>query len=172
MSRPWYQTNAGVIVLLVLFFPIGLYFMWEHTDWNKNIKTGLSIVLGLYALILTASLVSQPPTTKKDEPKAAVVAPAPQPEPPKPKYEASLGTYNAIDPATLVVLVNVKNISTVSGAPSCFVNVSNASNTYKGYDTFDPGKTLAPGEEWSFNARLTITKEGAAYVTEGSVGCS
>ena len=34
----WFQKKQGIILLLILFFPIGLYLMWKHSDWNKKTK--------------------------------------------------------------------------------------------------------------------------------------
>lgn len=32
------KSNGKVILWLFLFFPVGLYFMWEYTDWDKTVK--------------------------------------------------------------------------------------------------------------------------------------
>jgi hypothetical protein len=107
---------------------------------------------------------------KKQDEEASKKAAAEKPKP-KATFTASLGKYWALDPATLVVVVNVKNTGAASGIPQCYIQASSPSGAYKGFDVFTPNK-LAPGEETSFNANLTITKEGAAYVTEGSVDCN
>lgn len=39
--------NWKVIVWLVLFFPLGAYFMWRYSSWNIHLKYGISIFLGL-----------------------------------------------------------------------------------------------------------------------------
>jgi hypothetical protein len=31
----WYQKQTGIIILLVLFFPIGLYQMWKNKLWTN-----------------------------------------------------------------------------------------------------------------------------------------
>lgn len=48
-KKKWYQSSVGVIALLILFFPAGLYLMWKHTDWNKKVKWGIT---GFFTLML------------------------------------------------------------------------------------------------------------------------
>ncbi|MGI8419223.1 MAG: hypothetical protein ACR2LN_01110 [Candidatus Levyibacteriota bacterium] len=47
------KSNKNVLaaVLLVLFFPVGLYLMWAKTDWNKKVKWGITAVFGVFLLI-------------------------------------------------------------------------------------------------------------------------
>lgn len=42
------------ILLLIFFFPVGLYFMWAKTKWNKVVKIVISVFFGLLVL---ASLI-------------------------------------------------------------------------------------------------------------------
>ena len=46
----WYQKPTSVIILLILFFPIGLYLMWKNELWTKPTRwiiTGVIILLVL-----------------------------------------------------------------------------------------------------------------------------
>ena len=38
----WYQKKNGIIIVLILFFPVGLYLMWKHSDWNNKTKVIIS----------------------------------------------------------------------------------------------------------------------------------
>jgi hypothetical protein len=49
----WYDNNFIVIILLIIFFPIGLYGLWKNKKISKNVKIIVSIFFGL--LIITAS---------------------------------------------------------------------------------------------------------------------
>ncbi len=40
----WYQKTWGIILMLILFSPIGLYLMWK-SDWSKKVKYCVSGVL-------------------------------------------------------------------------------------------------------------------------------
>lgn len=59
-KRKWYQTNWGVILLLVLFFPAGLFLMWKYTNWHKYAKIGIT---GFFVLMLLAGSSSQDKNT-------------------------------------------------------------------------------------------------------------
>lgn len=91
---------------------------------------------------------------------------------PKSTYEAHITDIGAIDPTTAKVLVIVKNTGKIEAAPICQISVHNESRTYQGFDTFDQLKKLKPGEQWGFSGTLTVTNQGADYVTNGSVSCT
>lgn len=58
VSKKWYEKTWAVLLLLILFFPVGLYLMWKYTDWHKGIKIGISVFFGLYLLITMAKMPS------------------------------------------------------------------------------------------------------------------
>lgn len=48
--KKWYHTNVGIVVVLFLFFPAGLYLMWRYATWKTGVKwkvTGIVTVLFL-----------------------------------------------------------------------------------------------------------------------------
>lgn len=45
----WYQKPTGVIILLLFFFPVGLYLMWKNELWTKKTRW---IVTGILALMI------------------------------------------------------------------------------------------------------------------------
>ncbi len=47
--------NWIVIAWLIIFFPVGLYLMFKHTDWSRKIKTVVAVIFGLFAILLIAS---------------------------------------------------------------------------------------------------------------------
>lgn len=44
----WYQKPVWIVVLLIVFFPIGLYLMWRFTKWHGIVK---AIAIGLVLLV-------------------------------------------------------------------------------------------------------------------------
>lgn len=46
----WYKRSWGIIIMLIIFFPIGLYLMWKHSNWNKYIKIGVSVIIGIISI--------------------------------------------------------------------------------------------------------------------------
>lgn len=55
MKNKWYQSTGGIIALLILFFPVGLYLMWRHTNWNKAVKWVVTAVFALFVLMVAVS---------------------------------------------------------------------------------------------------------------------
>jgi hypothetical protein len=49
LKRSWYASNVGIIVLLVLFFPVGLFLMWRYATWGKTAKW---VVTGFFAFVV------------------------------------------------------------------------------------------------------------------------
>lgn len=45
----WYQKSWGIALLIVVFFPIGLFLMWRHATWHVAVKCCLTL---LFAAIL------------------------------------------------------------------------------------------------------------------------
>lgn len=102
-KKKWYQNEALIILLLLLFFPVGLFLMWKHTNWSPKTKW---IVTGVVVVFLLVGSVNQEPETTPDNNAENVVVqettPTPttenQPEEAKaePKEENSTYEINAI----------------------------------------------------------------------------
>ena len=45
----WYQKTSGIVLMIILFFPIGLYLMWRHASWSTFTK---AIITGFFAVAL------------------------------------------------------------------------------------------------------------------------
>jgi hypothetical protein len=56
-SKKWYRTDIGIVVLLVFFFPVGLYLMWRYTSWHKKVKWGIT---GFYGLLFVLTAIFSP----------------------------------------------------------------------------------------------------------------
>lgn len=90
------------------------------------------------------------------------------------KYQATLDISNAVvvNPATLSVAFHVKNVGNAPGSPTCTIDVSDPSGTYSGQDMLTNGPTIQPGKTSTSADQITITKQGAQYVTTGKITCS
>lgn len=99
------------------------------------------------------------------------------PEPPAKhaKWRASIGweVSEIIDPATIKVWVTTRNVGQAAAVPDCAVFLNSPNGSYSGYEIFTIGK-LAPGHEQTWNGLVTITGEGAQYVTraDSKVTCT
>jgi hypothetical protein len=53
MSTPkWYKKTWAIVLLIIVFFPIGLVLMWRHASWSTTTK---AVITGLFALALVSS---------------------------------------------------------------------------------------------------------------------
>lgn len=43
--------NVLTIILLIVFFPVGLYLMWAKTNWNKAVKIVVTVLIAILALV-------------------------------------------------------------------------------------------------------------------------
>lgn len=46
----WYQKPTGVILLLIIFFPVGLYLMWKNDMWTKKTRQIVTAVIAVFLL--------------------------------------------------------------------------------------------------------------------------
>lgn len=53
-EEPQKNYNTITIILLIFFFPVGLYFMWAKTSWNKVVKIIISAFFALLFIIAIA----------------------------------------------------------------------------------------------------------------------
>lgn len=88
-------------------------------------------------------------------------------------YTANLqeGGMLVVNPADLQVFAEVKNTSNVAGTPSCTIDAQDDSGKYAGAYVVIRDSPLAPGGVWDFSQDVTITHQGAAYVTAVKVTC-
>lgn len=61
--KKWYHTQVGIGLLLLLFFPAGLYLMWKYTNWHRKVKWG---VTGFYGLMFVLTAIFSPSESYTD----------------------------------------------------------------------------------------------------------
>lgn len=173
-KKEWYKHGWGLVaaILLLPFFVV--WYAWEKSNWSKNVKIGVtavSLLLVVIALATSPDTSTQTNTTNQQQSQPKQEQPqAPQP---KAKFEGKILSYDAINPATLQFVTEVKNTGDAEGKFSCTVRGKDASSTYTGFDIFeDEGGSLKPGETKTFNGVITIKKEGAYYVSDVSISCN
>jgi hypothetical protein len=93
------------------------------------------------------------------------------PEASKTTFMGSVLKIDVVNPATVNVLFQFRNVGSENGIPDCKVKVQDVSGTYSGYDYPIITNEVKPMETISGNMTLTIRNQGASFVTEGSVTC-
>ena len=87
-------------------------------------------------------------------------------------FSGEVTRWEPLNPASGRVVFTIRNIGEIAGTPkSCKVKVQDDSGTYKGYDFISGFSEIEPGAKFMGNVVLTVTKEGAYFVTKGSVTC-
>lgn len=43
-QKPWYKRDFGIILLLIFFWPVGLYLMWKYSRWSTLVKWTLTAI--------------------------------------------------------------------------------------------------------------------------------
>lgn len=91
----------------------------------------------------------------------------------KVKLEAHTGDYNVVNPSTIMINYSVKNTTDRAGRSDCSIRVNDPSHTYTGSDFgFKSANEIQPGATYNGVAQLTITNNGAKYITEGHISCT
>jgi hypothetical protein len=95
---------------------------------------------------------------------ATVLSPAPPEK--HAKWQASIkwDVSEMVDPATIKVWVTTRNVGQATAVPDCAVSLNSPNGSYSGYEIFTIDR-LAPGHEQTWNGLVTISGEGARYVT-------
>jgi len=44
------KSNAAIIIALILFFPLGLYWMWAKSNWKKGTKIVVTIIIAIFVI--------------------------------------------------------------------------------------------------------------------------
>jgi hypothetical protein len=78
---------------------------------------------------------------------------------------------SVINPATVNVVFDITNANDSAKTPTCSVSVSDPGSAYTGFALPDFTIPLAAGQTQTNNINITVTNQGAQYVTEGSVTC-
>lgn len=69
-------SNGAVIVLLILFFPVGLYLMWARTNWKKTTKIIITAIIAVLFVAAAAGGSSNAPADGTDAPTTTAPTPA------------------------------------------------------------------------------------------------
>lgn len=45
--KKFYEKTWFVVLMLIVFWPVGVFLMWRYTEWNKPVKVAISVVAGI-----------------------------------------------------------------------------------------------------------------------------
>jgi len=61
-TQPWHRRTVSIVLLLIFFFPVGLFLLWMRPDWSVKRRGIISAVVGIVVIIALVS-PNPPPTT-------------------------------------------------------------------------------------------------------------
>lgn len=141
---------------------------------NKKAKIAIGVGVGVLVVGGIGSALEDTPQEESPTPTASASS---EPEPTESqepageaKWKSGIVSARIVNPATVQTVFWVKNVGDAPGKASCLVEISDPSGTYEGFDVVTT-QTLKPGVRILQGVPLTVTNEGAAFVTDGDVTC-
>lgn len=65
-GKRWYQKSLWIIVFLIIFWPIGVYFMWRYASWKPSVKVVVSALELLFFVIFIVGAANASPYINLD----------------------------------------------------------------------------------------------------------
>lgn len=152
-KKKWYQTTGGIIALLILFFPAGLYLMWKHAKWNKIVK---GVITGFFVLLLIGSFNSDSSKTASStsEPTQGQQATQPTTQP----------TNDTVKATSTPVAAQTKQTAPAGNETTSQKNAVRKAKSYLSYSGFSRDGLVAQLEFEKFS------NEDAVYGADNSGG--
>lgn len=76
-KKKWYKTNLGVILLLGLLFPVGLFYMWKDTNWKPKMKWSITAIFIFF--IFSFNILANLKADRVSSQRQAITIPTPKP---------------------------------------------------------------------------------------------
>jgi hypothetical protein len=137
------------------------------TPWFKRKRIVIPIALVVLAIIGGATGGNKSATTSSTNSGSA----APTDGSGNRVYPATVDGTAVVDPATVAVRFTVQNNGSQTVSPSCTISLQNAGGSYHGFDVFSMNP-IAPGAAAHATGNITITSQGAQYVTQSTISCT
>lgn len=135
---PWKESPIIVGLMLVFFFPLGLWLVWKHPTWGRPREATWTAAWAVWAAIILATQDRSPKVRANPEPAREVVSSDVQPVTP---IEADL-----VEPSR-------REQASTTSIPSKAIESTQRSTEAKG--TFPSPGSKASGAEWGFLAGLS-----------------
>jgi len=89
-------------------------------------------------------------------------------------FSATVVDVSALDPGEATVSISVTNSGSKPQIPFCAISLSSPGGAYTGFDQLSTTDAIDSGQSVTMTGTITITNNGATYVTAGdsTVSCS
>lgn len=104
-DKKWCQQGRWIIVFLIIFWPLGVYFMWRYTQWKTPVKVIVSALELLFFIIFVTGVANSSPYINLDDSYYST-----------PKTDESSYLVSGTAPSSDIVKVN--NIATLRSGDS------------------------------------------------------
>lgn len=64
-NQKWFQNSTAIILLLIFFFPVGLFLMWKYSNWKKSIKCVITVVIIIGVISVVKDRTEKPSEANK-----------------------------------------------------------------------------------------------------------
>lgn len=58
-DKKWYQRDIGVLILTIIFFPVGVYLMWKNHNFDKKWRVIISFAVLIFYFFILSNEESQ-----------------------------------------------------------------------------------------------------------------
>ena len=175
-SKPiyWYDRTWVVILLLIVFFPVGLYALYKGNAFGPTGKILLTLVVLIVVVNVAADpedfeappTTSQQASTTQQTEQAAEPEPEPAPEPSEPRLELLSHYWQNAGHGTAYVVGRIRNnTSSTLSYVQVQVNLTTQNGEVVG-STLDNMNNLSPGSVWRFKAYVTEDNAARYQITD------
>ena len=116
-AKKWFKQTGWIVVLLILFWPVGLFLMWKYTTWQKWVKITVSIA---EVVVFGVFITNTPPSITLDNFPGGRVA-------------TDDSSYTVVGKATLAdtIMINQKKASYDGSVFSATIDLKQGDNDVK-----------------------------------------
>ena len=139
--------SATVILLLLVFFPIGLYLMWKRTNWAKAVKIIITVFIGLVFVYVLSKAEATPPSNGNGKPASGQL----QSDPSSAQDNESPSIAETVDPYADAIAITAEDLYAAYDA-----NEIAADKLYKGKKLRITGTVVDIGKDIRDNAYITL----------------
>lgn len=141
-------THSGIVILLLLcFFPVGLYLMWKRTNWAKVVKIIITVFIGLVVVYALSKAEATPPSNDNGKPASGQL----QSEPSSTQDNESPSIAETVDPYADAIAITAEDLYAAYDA-----NEIAADKLYKGKKLRITGTVVDIGKDILDNAYITL----------------
>lgn len=145
------MSSGVVILLLFLFFPVGLYLMWARTNWTKVAKIIVTVIIAIVAIVAIADGETETPQGGSNNPSSSLSQDATNDNANDATEGATEGTTIPVDPYADAIAITADELFAAYDT-----NEVAADNQYKGKELKVTGTIKDIGKDILDHTYITL----------------